>query len=561
MTDRAYSPKDSPASIGWLGIVAGTMATWILLLIVRQEILTSPPLWDYGIALWPEGITLNRRGFDLTHHLFHEPHWHAGGTAIYRWTIIPLFIGLLYRILRDPPLVFLAYHSLVLLTGAAIAVLVYGRLRRAIGTGAALMIAAGVLTCPLFSTQLDMLSMETFASFWVLISALCLGSCRWQPAIWAAVAGFFVKNSGYFTLLGLLTVFVMLLLWSLATRNRNLTWQMTTSIATVGIVFFALVALVFGQEGGGIRGFFSSSFRGLILPFYWCPELIALAAYTTAAALLWAGWFLWKHFAPADDLRIHPAASGLDGDVVLLLFCGVMFAGVYLSNAFVLTALPRYLVMCVPLIYLAFALLLLTPGPLRTFNLSLLGLLLLFNVVNWSGSLLPSIEAMKAVDLVHEREGSALERSREYLVDHRSNILAMKALDASWNGEPVLAGAPFNHFLAMPELGYVSRPIDGYTVNGITQSVGGMKSLNDLRNIQKLIDDAPARAILVYSENPFYQHYAVWSVPKPGDRDEILYDDHFPSPLIVYRKRFDETRTDDYEQRQRFYSGQLRYPQ
>jgi hypothetical protein len=241
------------------------------------------------------------------------------------------------------------------------------------------------------------------------------------------------------------------------------------------------------------------------------------------------------------------------GHDALVLFSIVLCTGVFVSNMFVAVALGRYLVMVIPLLYLLFGLLVLRPGFLQKAGTLLLAVLVIFNLANWKGDFLPSAEATRAIDLVHEREGSFLERSREYLADHNSNVEAMEVIDREGSGLPVFAGSPFNHFLAMPELGYVSKPIAGYTTSGITPYVGSMLP------IDQVLENPPAEAIFVYSENPFYQYVSRWELPPPGEDDEILYDDGALSPLIVYRKRFIGPAAEP-EQLREWYRQRLRDP-
>lgn len=527
------NPVALPSAAGWRKPWPwiALIALWAAIALIRWEVIDSPPCWDYAMALWQEGIALNRASFPLREHLFHEPHWHEGGTACYRFTVMPTFIGLLYAIFGAPRDVFRAYHLLVFLAAAATGVLVYRRACQTWDRAGAGLCAGALLTGPLYSTQIDMLSLETFLALAVLAAVLLAGRGKILAAIAAAAAGVLVKNAGVFCLLGLLVAFAI---WSVVSLLQSDWRGFRRMLVAAGVVLGVLAALFIAVtriEAGHAEAFLGFRAAGLLLPLYWCPELVLLAC---LVGVLLRGRIAaeWQS-APVDDTR-GPSflrwAIDFHGDAPTLLLTAVLCGGVFLSNAFVQVPLARYLTMMVPLLYLSFALLAGADPTWKVRGRWVLAGLIVFNLLNWNGRLLPTAAATRQVDLVHERESSFLERSHEYLADHRANIAAMAALEKAWKDEAVLAGAPFASYLAIPELGYVGRAIPVYATTRFAPALGPVHDARDLPR------GGPLDAIVVYSENPFYRYCSRVPVAAPGQLERI-FDDQQPSPLIIFRTR------------------------
>ena len=95
----------------------------------------------------------------------------------------------------------------------------------------------------------------------------------------------------------------------------------------------------------------------------------------------------------------------------------------------------------------------------------------------------------------------------------------MKLLDGDVNRTPVVAGHPYNHFLALPRLGYVTTPPPGYSTLPLKNTQ------HSFREIKQLVEDKPRKLVFVWAANGFYSAYSEYQIQRPSDRDRIVYDD------------------------------------
>ena len=105
----------------------------------------------------------------------------------------------------------------------------------------------------------------------------------------------------------------------------------------------------------------------------------------------------------------------------------------------------------------------------------------------------------------------------------------MQATEARAEGERIVAGHPYTYFLAMPQMGYVNRPMVGYSVNAFES--------DRFPNAAKILADRPESLVVIWAKNCYY-HYAIARIPPPEPDDEVIFRSDEPSPLVVYRKRF-----------------------
>lgn len=219
----------------------------------------------------------------------------------------------------------------------------------------------------------------------------------------------------------------------------------------------------------------------------------------------------------------------------------VLLAGSIALAAFAacynLLFLPRYLVIAVPFIYLALCVLLVAPSARTQPARMILASIVVLNLVNWNGILFPSLErsierhfGIAGASLA--REGSLLERSHEYLPDHRANIAAARRLAEECAEQPIFAGLPFNYFLSFPALGYVSEPLRGYSIAGYNPTFVGF------RRIEEVLIDPPRDPVFVSAGNSSYRFFSWFDVPLCGPGDHVVYRDDSPSPLVVFEKRW-----------------------
>src|SRR5690606_33575338 len=90
----------------------------------------------------------------------------------------------------------------------------------------------------------------------------------------------------------------------------------------------------------------------------------------------------------------------------------------------------------------------------------------------------------------------------------------------------IVARQPYSLYLVRPRLGYVSRPLRVYELTSdMAAAVGEMREIIAAARQ----GDPPRAPVFVRIEN------RETTVPPPDRGDEIVFDDHMPSSLVVFR--------------------------
>jgi Flp pilus assembly protein TadD len=227
----------------------------------------------------------------------------------------------------------------------------------------------------------------------------------------------------------------------------------------------------------------------------------------------------------AGGAGAHGVASALLAKRPELLLGWLVVAGGVAAVALIVQfPVPRYFTIVVPFLYLVAGSLWFRDLRWRPWALGSVAALIALNLVNRSGLFFPSIEQWS-------RNGPALERSHEYLADHRSTMRAMREIAAKLQAdEALVAGAPFAFYLSLPRLGYVEAPIRGYAINPF--------AVGDWPGVAQLFKDHPQRLMFVVTDNIYYGLGQI-TVPLPDRSDpakKVEFDDEKESPLVVYRR-------------------------
>jgi tetratricopeptide (TPR) repeat protein len=347
---------------------------------------------------------------------------------------------------------------------------------------------------------------------------------RYTLAALACLSAFFMKSTG---LIGSLAVILYLAsAWivsrltadNMSVRNstaperrrmlRGVVWNVLALVVGIGIYAWGDVHSRLMRVG----------FAGDWIAHAWrvCPDLLLLAIATLLLGFATLSFRLWHArragatwHAIARDWLLYDAALPL----ALLLVIGDLAAMRLYARVFVI----RYVLLAVPFLYLLLAAIAYRPRWGR-WNLVLPVALIGLNIYNANGRLFPDAGG-------HARHCAPLERSREYLEDHRSQIAAMRALAAQDDAVPIVAGYPFSHYLSFPRLGYVDKPLRGYAIMPLVSPT--------FRSIYELLRDRPQRLRIISVDNPSHRVGSVYA-PPPSPGDHIVYDDHQVSPLVIY---------------------------
>jgi Flp pilus assembly protein TadD len=259
---------------------------------------------------------------------------------------------------------------------------------------------------------------------------------------------------------------------------------------------------------------------------FWCPDLLVLLA----AALLTFG------LLSLGDLRRRCRALGEQGRrqrLVKSVFDWVednrvqLFAWiVILATLAVLSrmyTIPRYLTL--PLIFLWFNVGLMAFHRLRWNVVAtvFIAAIVAFNLLNMEGRFYPPATSYDRFD---GRTGAFLERSREYLADHRANIELVNALKREANGRRIVTFNPFVHFLSLPSLGYVDAPLAGYAANSFHTET--------FPPVARLRQDPPQDLLFAWAANRFAP-LAQCVFPQPGFGDRVLYAQGGVGSLVAFQ--------------------------
>lgn len=515
----------------------GTFAViFFVILVARFEVIDSPPYFDFAIGLWTEAQFLADSDFDYYRLRYVEDHAMsaAGGSRSYMTSILPSVVAICMVAAPSPRAALVAYHLLIFACASGALTIVYLLLRPACGTVGAGLLTVAAGTTPVFAVQVDMAGMEMPLIFATLLTVHAVAKRRYPWAALASNLAFFIKPTGLIVTLAVLCFFLLHILFISSSVGRQSIRR--GIVASIASLLFQYGVLYWG--GSLSLAVHASNAPFLLLALVWFPDLVAVFVAFLGAMLVSSLIWVRPQWRSTASLPIGRRCrvvlqQTVDGQA-FVIFLGILVLGLLLAMHAVYF-LPRYMAIVVPCVYLLAGLTIYRSR--RWQDVVLLGIIAV-NLVNWNGMLYPSL--LTAQRHMHgdgeasllERNESLFERSHEYLRTHRSNILAMRQLEKLAEGRPIVAGHPYNFFMAYPALGYVSRPLAGYS------TIPFPKSQSALRSVQDLIDDAPSELILIWAANTFGLGFSEYQIREPSGVDRILYDDQLPSRLVIYERNF-----------------------
>ncbi|MBX9791138.1 MAG: tetratricopeptide repeat protein [Pirellulales bacterium] len=524
------------------------LATWVGLSGWRIGILPAPPYGGSATSLFVEADWLDTNQFDYRRLLQVEKPFRAGGPRAQGTSVVPTLVALLFRAGLSPTAVFAVMHLATLACAAALLLVVYAWLRPIGGWWGSLAVTAAVLTTPLFSVQVDMIGNDLAAATFVAVAGLLAVGNRLGWAALATLAGFAIKSS---CLIATTAIWSYAIVSLVATRlsvhdgSRLPSAARRSRVADIlGFVLLSALLILQGLIAGWVyfearpaNGFAAlHDYLGWSASLSLYPDVAALVVVLAAATVIVAG-------VGGRKLLLQRAAAGAGaGEATVstrllqrpeLFLAWLIVSGIFVGVLFVEDPLPRNLTMAVPFLYVIAGSLCLRESRWRPLAIGCIWLLVGVNLVNRSGLLFPQLQTWA-------RSSDLLERSHEYRVDQRSTIAALDKVAAELKSdEALIAGGPFDCYLALPRLGYVARPVGGYAVNAF-EAEGWFA-------VARLIKDRPRRLMCVVTDNVDYSQGQI-TVPFPNpqdDRQEILFSDHLPSPLIVLRQDLTGVASDD----------------
>jgi hypothetical protein len=496
------------------------LGSFLILLVTRREITTSPPGVDQ-IGLMAEANFLYESGFDYEALRTLTPMDQGGACRAYVTTVLPSLIALFRVAGCSVQQSIVAYHLFIFIMAAGVCASFYVLLSRRTDPSTALLAMAAMAFTPLLSTQVDMITLEIPMVFFALLAAIAVSRQRLGWAILASFAAFAMKNTGIVVILAIAStvVFELLIGWN----GNGSRIRRAVTIFCAGLLTVAEIAILYW--GGTIQSRIDHPPVVSLLPtaMLFIPDLVIL---TVMAGVLTFLVLMQRFLFPlSGDGRVFGRAQAallsLGSDWI---FCWAMICG----NIAVVTQItfhPRYMALSVPFIYAAFALGVVHITKSRSLPRAVLLALLAINAVNFDGRLFPRLPDEL------QRAGTFLERSHEYRENHDAVVQFVRELERACGNRPVLVSEIVSHFVSNPGLGYVDKPLTGYTtLPNLTAPT--------LKPALQLLVDKPSELIVVRFQELFRLDYW-YEYPAPSNEDEILYEDHLEPPFCIYLKRFD----------------------
>ncbi|MBX9791562.1 MAG: tetratricopeptide repeat protein [Pirellulales bacterium] len=522
-----------PAPARW----GGAFLLLVLVIVaLRFEIVDSPPYYDFATGLFLEASYLADSGFNYTELFYEQRRWMEGGAAVYITSVVPTFVAALMVWLPSTRSVLVSYHLITFAAAATLALLMFAALRTRTGNWGAATVAACLLTVPLLSTQIDMCGMDLPLAALALAAVLLVARRYYGWSAVVAAGAFLIKTPGRAvvaaTILYLLGLVVLGAgIGTAAERRRQwrgLGWHLLIFAVELAIIDWTN-SLPHSQieTWSRSREYFRGENFWNWMP-YWFPDQLVVFFASLLGLVVVGAWDIRRRLPGSTTphgIAWRRVAYQLLLDEPILIVGWTIILGM-LSALWFVYCLPRYFMIILPFLYLTVGTLLLTPLRTRSLGVVLLVGMALFNLANAHGDFFPAIDR-QPYDAW--RTGAMLERSREYLRDHRSNVAGMHKLARLHPQAIVIASSPYVHFLSLPRLGYVARPLQGYS---LSRYHGG-----SFQSGLKLQTALPRDVVFVRVQNSF----TTGEVPLPAPGDSMIWDDRLTnpnSPLLIFRRQW-----------------------
>ncbi|MDP6052621.1 MAG: hypothetical protein QF879_09750 [Candidatus Latescibacteria bacterium] len=429
----------------WRSSIMLGLCFFLSLCIFRYEVLFFPPYWDSITGLFAQAIWLDEHQFDYYKLIYETPDYAQNGARSYIFSFHPTLQALLIRLIPDTSLLLLVNHLLLFGYASVALVAFYHLLRYQFTKDISLLGCFLLLGFPLFITQADALYMEMPLLAFSLSALAC--TIYRRPVLGACLAmlAMYTKPTG---IICVATLFVFNLIDLTVTRRQR---RAACGILGICVLLFIMqwfLYQTFYQEiddafrfmRGALKGFFQSM-----------PDFLML--YLIFG--LFTGLTLKRHLQEAS-FTIKPFFITLFKDrlnILMIVFLS-WFTLFYMN---IIIILPRYFLLCLPV--LLFGLISLMVRYLKRTWLIRSGILILTGLFlyNLSGRLYSAYP---------KNDGFILERSLEYMDDMRLNIQLAKRLEEKYADTTIITSWPYIQMLVLPQLGYVTKPLNAVTING-----------------------------------------------------------------------------------------------
>lgn len=432
------------------------LAVFAYLLLTKSEVLFFPPYGDAIGGCFAEGIWLAKNSFNYLG-LLKEDSYSLGGPRVYLFSIFPTYLAVMMTLIPSVKM-FLAVNHLLFFGMAAMTVsLLRDCFLKVFPKDIAALGALALLFLPLFQSQTEAINMEMPSTFLMVWSAVALIERRIGKAVFFAVMATAVKGTGVLACFAVVAVMGVELLTSREARKKIRYWVYLLLMPAFGLLAVALKFLVKDQHVSGGMIHLAAGWPSLRNEFIF--YLFVVCALIFLVAL------------------IRKKSGRLDAPSVMFIYAAMWF--LLFFNFFAVS--PRYRLALYPflvfiVVYTAF-LLLRQPALRRVGLIAVMTVSLYFSYGAFYGG-------------ASENDHVLLERSLEYRNDLKVNRRLAQRLEEHYADHLIVAPLVVAQFLALPELGYVSKKLD-VMLYGFRCTYGGIKNYAGLKNLN------PARTIYV----------------------------------------------------------------
>ncbi len=520
-----------------------TVAIAALLLVWQWDVLYLPPWQDQAVGLWTEADYLATSNFDYRRLLYEENHFMDSdpGPRSYLISVLPTALALGMLWLPDIETLIVAVRVGTFFLGALI-VVALGNLLLRCGTPRwlAALYCAAFATTPLFVVQLDLMGMDVPLTVTMLAAAALLWREKWQAAAIVSMLSFLLKATGQLiTLAGMTYLLLRLVLgWkvTIAAARRDELLGLISHVAVLAVQF-ALIAwgdtsVKYLNAGDWPENLWTSNALRANTPDI--AVLLAVSLFLTAIQVV-QGLRSARHNADSLVQSAWPALRQLVANDPYLVLSWILIAGLFASSLqYIYT--PRYVFCVVPFLYVVLARpLLFSSASARLLTGAAVLALIGANLSNQQGRFCADLLQSRGADVfagipgLTPRSCVYLERSREYLRDHRSNIAAFELLDRQYADHPIFVASPNVFIVSRPRLGHVTRKLEVFDASLWTKALKGFEEVT----LRPAPPEGRKDPIFVW-----FGHARVTLPPRePGD--EVIYDDsptNPDTPLVMYIK-------------------------
>lgn len=399
------------------------------LLITKWSVLFYPVYGDAASGPWIEALWLYKHNFDYVA-LNAQPGFTTGGPKAYLFSLYPGFIAVLMNVFHNVKTLLFVNHFISFILAAIIVGLFRELLLSIISRERALLIGLFFLFLPVSQSQIEILNMEIWVLFFMMLSAVYLVKKNVGRALLLASLAALVKV--YAMSANLAVLVVSLIIGIFLEKQRRL------RILILGCVSFLFAIFIFKCESYFFPGLWKvskiavgSGIKDLSQSVYFWSLISSLIVFISLWFKERTREFLSKHYP------FIVVASLASAWMVVFFNSSVIF--------------PRYWFTVIPFCLFCLVWALERFGLIQKYldKLILIGIVIV--LVNSYGFFYPPIKGN-----LHSR----LERSLEYRNELKLEMQLAKRLETAYADKLIAAPFTIAQILAFPQLGYVQRPLN-----------------------------------------------------------------------------------------------------